>query len=449
MKIAVAHFRAGLTDGVSLEMDKRRALFEEMGHTVAYIAGNHSGHIDLHIPYFEYKSNPEIQRVQELSFQADAAQEMEELVERIAETIEHQLEDYYKKNPFELFYIHNMFCLPVCLPGTLAFFRFIRNHPEVKTLTLHHDFYWELPRKQLFAFTNPYAQKLLTELFPPQLPNLRHAVINSLAQKDLQNYRSIESEIITDTFDFDQPLWDKNQRNTDYLSDLGLKPSDLMFLIAVRVRERKAVELAIDVMGEITRRKVELVGKKKWDGTEITEDSRIVLLIPGEYTPKEESYVNKLKQKAKELHVELCWIQDWVGSEKEQHAGTKKYALWDCYVYADAVLYTSHWEGWGNQFIEAVFAKKPVVVFEYPVFNSDIKTDGFIVSTLGSEFKIQENGLAVVPPERVSEAATDIMRVLTSPEQYAKIIEHNFAIGTQKYNTNTRLREHITTFINN
>jgi len=45
----------------------------------------------------------------------------------------------------------------------------------------------------------------------------------------------------------------------------------------------------------------------------------------------------------------------------------------DTYVFADIISYPSIFEGWGNQFIEAVFAKKPVIVFEYPVFKSDIK----------------------------------------------------------------------------
>ena len=40
MKIALAHFRVGETDGVSLEMDKWAKVLERMGHTVVYISGS-------------------------------------------------------------------------------------------------------------------------------------------------------------------------------------------------------------------------------------------------------------------------------------------------------------------------------------------------------------------------------------------------------------------------
>ena len=37
--IAICHFRAGLTDGVSLEIDKWKKACEEMGHKVFLVAG--------------------------------------------------------------------------------------------------------------------------------------------------------------------------------------------------------------------------------------------------------------------------------------------------------------------------------------------------------------------------------------------------------------------------
>ena len=40
MRIALAHFRVGETDGVSLEMDKWKMQLEKMGHTCVYIAGS-------------------------------------------------------------------------------------------------------------------------------------------------------------------------------------------------------------------------------------------------------------------------------------------------------------------------------------------------------------------------------------------------------------------------
>ncbi len=447
MKIAIAHFRTGLTDGVSLEIDKRKKLLEEMGHSVVLISGTHSGHIDLHIPEFEYKKNEVVADIQKLAFQPEKNDELQQKVTTISERIEASLEEFLAKEQFEVIFIHNVFCLAVCLPGTLAFYNFLKNHPEIKAITIHHDFYWEPARAAASAFTVPFAQEILDKAFTPDLPNLTHTVINSLAQKELKNRKNIDSEVITDTFDFDQPLWTQNERNTDFLKDTGLTRNDLLFLTAVRVRDRKAVELAIDTVAEVAAQKQSIIGKKKYNGAEITAESKVVLLIPGEYTPKEEAYVQKLKSRAAKKAVDVRWISNIVGSEEQQALGEMKYALWDCYVYADAVMYTSYWEGWGNQFIEAVFAKKPVVVFEYPVFESDIKSDGFQVVSLGTEYSLDDTGLATVPVEKVKQAAKEVCTIITSQERYTQIIENNFETGRKKYNTNIRLKEHLTQFV--
>lgn len=443
MHIAIAHFRAGLTDGVSLEMEKRRTILEEMGHTVSYIAGNHSGEIELYIPYFEYKSNQEILDLHALGFDPEKEKEFTTELNRIADIILEQLEGYYKKNPFQGIIIHNIFCLATCLPGTVAFTRFLQKHPDIAAMTTHHDFFWEEARSAKSAFTNTAAQQVLEECFPPVLPNLKHCVINSIAQQALKEKRGVDSTIIPDTFNFEQSKWKQTKQNTDFLADVGLAEEDIIFLIAVRVRERKAVELAIDLVGEVTRRKKELVGKTKWNGTLITEESNVVLVIPGEYTIMEQEYIEKLVSRADAQNVEIAWIQDDIGSEKEVAAGTKKYALWDCYVYADAVLYTSIWEGWGNQFIEAVFAKKPVVVFEYPVFTADIATQAFTVASMGTEYATHADGMVSVLPDNVTAAASDIMNTITSPDLYTKTVEHNFEVGKKNYNTHTRLKNHL------
>lgn len=443
MTIAFAHFRIGLTDGVSFEIDKRRAILEEMGHRVVTIAGTHSGPLDLYIPSFEYKQNATIAEINRLSFIATAEAELKSLVEEEAAAIEEQLEQFWLKEQFEVLFLHNLFCLAVCLPGSLAFYRFLKKHPQVKCLTTHHDFYWEAPRVHMFSFTNPYAIQLLETIFPPELPNVRHVVINTLAQQALKDKRGIDAEVVTDTFDFQQPLWTKENYPSDLPQKLGLHPEDLVFLIAVRVRERKAVELSLDVIEAVTRLKTNMVGKTKYDGTPITESSKVVLLIPGEYTTKEEPYIEKLKSKAAESGIDVRWISDIVGSEEQKSRGERQYDLWDCYVWSDAVLYTSHWEGWGNQFGEAVFARKPVVVFEYPVFTSDIRTQGFQVVSLGSTYETTSNGLIRVDESKVTAAAEEILLILTDREKYDSMVAVNFAIGKAKYDTNTRLKRHI------
>ena len=38
--IAMVHFQVGEMDGVSLEMEKWKLTFEQMGHTVTFVAGH-------------------------------------------------------------------------------------------------------------------------------------------------------------------------------------------------------------------------------------------------------------------------------------------------------------------------------------------------------------------------------------------------------------------------
>jgi hypothetical protein len=443
MNIAIAHFRTGLTDGVSLEIDKRKAVLESMGHPVSLIAGTHSGHIDLYIPYFEYKKNPKLYEINRLAFLPDKATELQNLLDQEAQEVENSLEEFHAKTPFEVLFIHNIFCLAVSLPSSLGFYNFLKKHPEIKGITIHHDFYWEEARAHLFAFANPYAREVLEKTMPPNLPNLKHTVINTIAQAALKEKRGIDSIVLSDTFDFSIPVSQKDETNKDFLKDCGLKPSDLIFLTAVRVRERKAIELAIDVVRACAAQKSALVGQCKYSGEEITEDSQVVLLIPGEYTEKEAFYVQKLKDMADRYGVQIRWLQNVIGSEEQKAQRSKKYSLWDCYVYADIVMYTSIWEGWGNQFMEAIIARKPVVIFEYPVFTSDIQPFGLDVISLGQTFEYNQEGLVTVAQEKIDMAAQKVLEVIKDIKKYEQSVHANYRIGKENFNIQIQLKNHL------
>lgn len=83
---------------------------------------------------------------------------------------------------------------------------------------------------------------------------------------------------------------------------------------------------------------------------------------------EDSSYTEKLIEKAKDKNVNLKFINNIVDHSRTYRANEKVYSLWDIYTEADIVTYPSLLEGWGNQFLEAVFAKIPVLVYEYPVF---------------------------------------------------------------------------------
>ena len=100
----------------------------------------------------------------------------------------------------------------------------------------------------------------------------------------------------------------------------------------------------------------------------------------------------------------------------------------DVYAHADLVTYPSVLEGWGNQFLEAIFAKKPVVVYEYPVYGTDIKSKGFDVISLGSTHEVDKDGLCTVDEKIIENAAVEAIEILIDRDNREKVTEKNFAI---------------------
>ena len=141
----------------------------------------------------------------------------------------------------------------------------------------------------------------------------------------------------------------------------------------------------------------------------------------------------KLQKKAESKNLKIYYINERIEHDREVIKGKKQYSLWDTYVMADFISYPSLLEGWGNQFIEAVIAKKPVLIYEYPVFSTDIKPYGFQVVSLGDTHELDNNNLAVVSSQKNRKAIQEIVEILTSSANYGKIIEKNYQIGSNHF----------------
>jgi glycosyltransferase involved in cell wall biosynthesis len=128
------------------------------------------------------------------------------------------------------------------------------------------------------------------------------------------------------------------------------------------------------------------------------------------------------------------FVKDLCSQERSFTEKEKKYSLWDFYTIADFTTYPSILEGWGNQFLESVFAKKPVIVFEYPVLRKDILPKGFEVISLGDSFNVNDFlGIYQVEHEKVREVAKKCVDLIRKPELYRDMVEKNFKIGKENY----------------
>lgn len=446
-KVVFVHYTMGLTDGVSLEIEKRRYILKEMGYEVKLVSGPRQSGADFIIDELEYNA-PIIRDIKENCFKNFNKATLDSknliaMIDKASKRIEKAFLAYHHKEKFDVIFLHNMFSLGLHISAASAFARIARklNIPVIAT---HHDFYWE--RKDYLEPVNEEVADYLETYVPPlQIDNIIHVCINSLAQAELKRRKGISAVVIPDVFDFKQKSWTPDEYNSDLLQTIGVKPNDLVILQATRIVKRKGIELTVQFVRELEKHKDKLIGKTLYNGKIITNDSNIVLILTGYAEEFDKQYLKNLEDKITSAKIKAKFINPFVGAERS-YSEKKIYSLWDVYVFSDLITYPSIFEGWGNQFIEAIFAKKPIVLFEYPVFISDIKKEGYFLISLGD--KIRSNGvnnLLEIDVSKVNKAAIESIKVLTSKETNI-LLDRNFEIGA-KYHDYNVLREFLLTHV--
>ncbi len=434
--IGIFHYQVGGTDGVSLEIEKWKLILEGMGHTVHLIGGDLGTAQGILVKEM-FHHLPESKRLNQNTFMRlsdfDAPGYREEL-DRMAEDIAARFKEVIQENKIDLILAENVWCV-AANPAVAPALEIVRQELGLPAVAHNHDFYWE--RREGFSLTCSGAVELADKYLPPHDPTIKHSVINSLAQAELLERKGINSVVVPNVFDFATPSWKKDSYNSDLREEIGLGENDLVLLQATRIVSRKGIELAIDFAKAInTPERLKILREKGfYDGRKFTDESRIVLVLAG-YARDDANggYKELLTKKAKNGNVELLYIEDWVDADRSTREGQKIYSLWDTYTMADLVTYPSLWEGWGNQFLEAVKAKLPLLLFEYPVYIKDIKDKGFQVISLGNQIRdYDEDGLARVESLKIEEAADQAIILLTDAEQREQVVEHNFNVGLQHY----------------
>jgi glycosyltransferase involved in cell wall biosynthesis len=435
--IGMFHYIAGFTDGVSLEMNKWKRVLEEMGHTVHFCAGK-LGTAEGTVIKEMYHHRPDARLLGYNTFQAlrDYPNEATYRAElfRLSDSIEKKIRKFINEKQINFLIPQNVWSVAANPAVAIALANVMREL-ELPALAHNHDFYFE--RTTGFALTCGTAVELTDLYFPPRDPLAKHVVINSLAQKQLIDRKGIQTAVIPNVFDFETPPWAPDEYNSDFRARIGLKEDDIMILQATRIVTRKGIELALDfvkALDDPTRRS-QLKAKGLYDERKFDDDSRIVLVVAG-YALDDATghYKSLLAHKAKKLGVETVFIEDVVGESRETRRGKKIYSLWDTYVYADFVTYPSLWEGWGNQLLEALRAKLPLMLFEYPVYEVDIKDKDFRVVSLGSQISGRdETGLATIDPEIIARAADQAVELLTDAELRQETVDHNFRKAKRYY----------------
>ncbi|RKY54978.1 MAG: glycosyl transferase family 1 [Candidatus Neomarinimicrobiota bacterium] len=443
--IGIFHYQVGHTDGVSLEIDKWKRVLEEMGHTVHLCAGDLGA---AHGTLIEemYHHRPDAERLNYNTFTAlrdypDNTAYCAELYS-LTETIERRIRAFVQEKGIDFLIPQNVWSVAANPAVGIALAHVMRDF-HLPALAHNHDFYWE--RIGPLALTCATAVELADEYLPPHDPLAQHVVINSLAQEKLLARKGIHSTVIPNVFDFDGPGWEADDYNRDFRARIGLQENDVFILQATRIVSRKGIELAVDFVHALNSpsRRALLHKRGLYDGRPFNKDSRIVLVLAGYAQDDLSGYTTRLKQKIARAGVDSLFIEDVIGHQRQMHNGEKVYSLWDSYVYADFVTYPSLWEGWGNQFLEALRAKLPIMLFEYPVYRADIADKGFRVVSLGHTVQRHDDlGLVRVAPETVERAADMAVELLTDAQLRKETVEHNFRLGQMHYSL-ASLRDYL------
>jgi mannosylglucosylglycerate synthase len=443
--IAMIHYKVGGTDGVSLEMDKWRLVLEEMGHRVFYCAGD-LGTVDGALIEEMFHHRDDAHRLYANTFLAltDYPNEQAYRAELYskADVIEAAFRAFVAENEIDFLIPENIWSVAVHPSVAIAVTRVMRDL-EIPALAHNHDFYWE--RVDGVALTCATAIEFAQKYLPPRDPLARHTTINSLGQRQLWERKGIEATVVPNVFEFEAGPWQVDDYNADFRSRIGLREKDVMVLQATRVVSRKGIELAVDFVRALDSpaRRAELKACGLYNGQPFDDDSRIVLVLAGYTQDDTTGYTAALKAKIAESGIDALFIEDLVGGRRQMRDGEKIYSLWDTYVFADFITYPSLWEGWGNQLLEALRAKAPIMLFEYPVYKADIGDKGFRVVSLGSEIAgYDSRGLAQAAPAVIAAAADQAVALLTDAGLREAVVTHNYELG-QRYYSLTSLRRYL------
>ena len=395
MQIGMVATRLAGVDGVTFETAKWETILERMGHDVRLMGGEVDAlRPDARLVPAMHFTYPQAARVTAAAFDPESdADAVRAEIDRLANQLVPVIEDWVHGRRIDVLIVENAWAIPMQLPLGVALRRVVER-TGVPAIGHHHDYWWERER-----FASCIVPEVLEDAFPPDLPNIRHVSINSLAARELRRRRGIASAVVPNVFDFAKRRpRPKPAVRRQLRSEIGMSERGLLVVQPTRVVPRKGIELAIELVARL-------------------RDRHAVLLLTSPAGDEGLDYLVELERLAQELGVRLRYAADRFAPDHEGTPLGPAHSLHDAYLAADLITYPSLYEGFGNALVEAVFYGKPVLVNRYSVYDADIRPLGF-------KF-VEIDG--VVTPDTVRE----VKRILRDPARQAAIAHHNFVLGQQ------------------
>ena len=393
--VGIISTRIAGTDGVSLEIEKWADVLERDGFRCFYFAGELDRPPEISYLVEEaHFTHPEVQDIYINCFDVEIrTRDTTDKLHRIKNLLKDHLEKFVTQFELGMLLIENALTIPLNLPLGVAMTEFIME-TGIPTIAHHHDFYWERDR-----FTNNAVADYLSLAFPPNLPSIKHVVINSHAGAQLSLRTGISSIVCPNVMDFANPPDPPDDYTADVRQALGIDDDELLILQPTRVVQRKGIEHAIELVHRLGRKAKLVISHASGD--------------------EGYDYELRLREYSKLMGVNTLFVSDIINEHRGRTAdGRKVYTLEDIYPHADLVTYPSTFEGFGNAFLEAIYFRKPVVVNNYSIYHKDIKPKGFQV--------IEIDGYVT------EEAVQKTSWVLNDQRMRKRMVDHNYVLG-QRY----------------
>ena len=414
MRIGIIIGRIGGVDGVALETEKWIDVLKRIGHEVFIISGQYQERMmdtetETLVPEMSFHS-PESFWSQKKAFffpETDP-QELIEHINLYSKLIYKRIKNWAKEKEIELIISENASALPSHLEMGIAIKNAVAKL-EIPTITHDHDFAWE--RDDRYISPHQEINKFIEEIFPLRLPNSVHAVINSNAQKTLKDKFNRDSVVVPNVMDFDVSFGLKTDKNKCLHEHLGYNcKKDILLFQITRIVSRKAIEVAIDLVHKL-------------------EDKKVKLVITGSAADDDgNNYYNMLVNQIHDLKLskQVSFASHLFHNKglSSDH-GEVQFSLSDAYAQATACTYFSTYEGFGNAFVEAVLAKRPIFVNDYkPVYWPDIGSKGF------EAVMLKDNDLN-------DQKLAEMKEVIYNTDKAREVAEHNFELGKKHFSYDT------------
>ena len=411
LNIGFISFRFAGTDGVSLETSKWAEVLEERGHTCYYFSGLSDRPDDrsMVVPEAHFL-HPEIREHYFRFFGTHTRKAEDTLwIHKMREYFRGHLDQFVRKFDIDLLIPENALSFPQNIPLSMALTELIAE-TNIPTIAHHHDFTWE--RKDLLVNS---VHDYISMAVPPILPSIQHVVINTHASHQMARRTGVSSTIVPNVMNYEKPAPRVDDYSADLREAIGLEPDEFFILQPTRVVQRKGIEHAIELVSRLGLKARLVISHASGDDGY--------------------AYEKRVREYADLLGVRAIFSSDKFDENRRMtEDGQKVYSLWDAYPHADLVTYPSEIEGFGNAFLEALYFKKPIVVNNYAIYETDIKPKGFKVIDFNE----------YITDETV-EAARNILQ---KPQLAKEMCSYNYKLALKHYSYKV-LRNKLRVLLNN